>query len=209
MQTSKAILLSSAIIGIPILAHLGYTVVRDLASGINLRFEQERLAKASADVEHKALSKRLWRQAVGIEENEPESKMRERMKVGTDLVWKLDDWIKQVAKPNRHQYVVTADSVDAKSFNLSDVEWHDSKHVTVRGYLLVHFSTIQEQKKDEPASAFNWSRDLEYRSDGVDNWWEGKNPIFQGAGLINDASDSRPIIMLMGRSMEEMIERHP
>jgi hypothetical protein len=209
MQISKAILLSSAVIGISVLAHLAYTIARDYDSSHAARLEQERLARASAETEHKALSKRLWRQAVGVEENEPESKMRQRMKVGTDLVWGLDDWVKQIAKPNQHQYVVTADSVDTKSFNLSDVEWHDAQHVTVKGYLLVHFSTIQEQKKDEPASAFNWSRDLEYHSDGVDSWWESKRPVFQGAGLINEGSDSRPIMMLMGRSMEEMIERHP
>ncbi len=207
MQTSKAILLSSAIIGIPILAHLGYTVVRDLASSLNLRLEQERLAKASADVEHKALSKRLWRQAVGIEENEPESKRRERMKTGTDLVWKLNDWIKQqIGTPDKHHYVASADMVYTKSFDLTDVEWHDTRHATIRGYLVVNFKTLKERKTDEADSIFNWSRDVEFHSDGVDSWWEDKNPVFQGAGL-SGKEDHRPIMILMDRSLEELLEK--
>ena len=187
MQVSKAIIISSLIISASILAHLGFAIVKYHA----IEREQARLARGSADREHKSQSKSAWRNALGIQEGTTPN-----LKYGTDLVRKLDDWLKRSPETTAGK-IVESDSVCAKSFNLSDVEWHDERKATVHGYLLVSF---ERQSTGSPQSVFNWTRDLEYKSDGVDSWWSAEEPVFAYGGPITKQLEKQPIVVIANKS---------
>jgi hypothetical protein len=176
------------------LAHLGYAAARDHA----IEQEQARLAKASADREHRFQSKAAWQKALGIEEGQTKN-----LKVGTDLVFKLDEWLKQ--KPEAMgAKILQSDSVYVKSFNLSDVEWHNERTARIRGYLVVTF----EGQIGGSESVFNWTRDMEYQSDGVDSWWSAEGPVFTYTGPGNKKLDKQPIVILALKSTYRTIERN-
>ena len=125
------------------------------------------------------------------------------MKFGTDLVRKLDEWLKQQPEATGGK-ILESDSVYAKSFSLSDVEWHAERKATVRGHLIV---TFEGQKLQGPQTVVNWTRDLEYKSDGVDSWWSAEEPVFTYGGPITEQLKKEPIVILAQKSVQRMIER--
>jgi hypothetical protein len=177
------------------LADLAYAIVKDHAASE----ERQRLARASADREHRSQSKSAWRNAIGMEEGQTPN-----MKFGTDLVRKLDEWLKQQQEATAGK-ILESDSVYAKSFSLSDVEWHDERKATVRGHLIV---TFEGQKLGAPQSVVNWTRDLEYKSDGVDSWWSAEEPVFAYGGPITEQLKKEPIVILAQKSVQRMVERN-
>jgi hypothetical protein len=178
------------------LAHPGYAAARDHA----IEQEQARLAKASADREHRSQSKAAWQKALGIEEGQAKN-----LRFGTDLVGKLDDWLKHNPETTGGK-IRESDSVYAKSFNLPDVAWHDERKATVRGYLIVAF---EGQSTASPQLVFNWTRDMEYKSDGVDSWWSAEEPVFIYDGAITKQLEKQPIVIIAQKSVYRMMARNP
>lgn len=73
------------------------------------------------------------------------------------------------------------------------------------GFLTVAF---EGQKTGSPQSVFNWTRDLEYTSDGVDSWWSAKEPVFTYGGPMTEQLEKEPIVVIAQKSVQRMIERN-
>jgi hypothetical protein len=163
MQTSKAIIIGSTIIGLCVLAHLGYTISRDMAGAEAAERQHDQQAKAYKN----AQSKEAWAKAIKF----------------IDVA--LTKWLETELKT---KYIREFEWGWVKSFNLSDVEWNDARHITVHGVIGV---TPKGDSSGE--HIFSWVRNVELKNDGVDNWWQAdRDVVFANATLTKDQSSHMP-----------------
>jgi hypothetical protein len=163
MQVPKAILIGSIIIGGCVLTHLGYTIWRDRSVVEAARHDRERQAKAVAENERRVQSKEVWKMCL------------------KSMDWKFDTWI-DTQIPHKKDSHLFFPWMFLKGFDLSDIEWRDAHHITVRGFLAA--SSKDGLERDQ--QYFSWTRTAELRSDGVDSWWAVGDPAFQKAILTKD-----------------------
>jgi hypothetical protein len=162
MQGPKAILIGSIIIGGCVLTHLGYTIWRDRSVVEAARQEQETQAKAVAENERRVQSKEVWKKALKF--------------IDVDF----DKWLtKQMKADKNHVLIIRWAWV--KSFDLSDIEWRDAHSVTVHGILAASSAPGGSNE-----NRFSWTRKLQMKSDGVDNWWASEDPLFEPVTLTPD-----------------------
>jgi hypothetical protein len=165
LNQPKAIVVAACIIGACLLAHLGYTVLRDRSAAESVRKEQTQRTKAVAESQKRAQSKEAWKQSLKF----------------IDVDFRR--WLTSEVKPIEG-HIVSIKWEWVKPFDLLDVDWRDSYHVTVHGFLGA--SAEEDGKKYQ---VFSWTRNVELKGDGVDTWWTTDRLVFGYPSLTKDQQD--------------------
>lgn len=133
--------------------------------------EQQRQARAASEQYKRVQSKEAWKQSI------------KSMDVG------FKKWLEESQKPDKNSYV-SVEWAWVKSFDLADVQWNDDRHVVVHGILGASPKRGQEH-------VFSWARKLEFKGDGVDNWWQADDAVFTSATLTSDQTKHMRTVVIV------------
>lgn len=97
---------------------------------------------------------------------------------------RFEQWLEKDLKPDKN-HSISVEYGYVKAFNLADVQWHDPHNVTAHGILLLWTKKMIAEGQDQ--QAFSWTRNAEWKDDGVDRWWTtAGDPTFQYLSLTKD-----------------------
>jgi hypothetical protein len=191
MNTSKAIIVASLVLGACVLVPTGYVFFHDRSVAETQRLEKERTAKAEADFITKTRAKAAWDQSIPY------------------LATLIAIWVNRNLGDNEQFQKAFAEkkyrcihSLSVKSYAYSDVVWNDPKTVTVKGIAIA--TTIDGRRKEDARTYYSWKFTYVWSDD--DRWLQkpstykdrGSLAVIPDPGLIStdsvklDANEEAP-----------------
>jgi hypothetical protein len=160
VDQGRAVVIASAILGVCLLTHTGYTLVHDRSVAEAERLQRERIAQVEKEAATKTKAKGAWERATKSLDSE------------------LGSWVNEQGKSEKGKYVLLR-WVWVKAYQHSDVAWKDSNNVTVKGIVIA-------APESGDTKYYSWSRDLVWMDDDS---WGAKKVTFAPAPLQRAEQD--------------------